>query len=243
MSAIPPTRRPLYSAPIGVRGVLDDRQSVPTADRHDLVEVAGMPGEVHGNERPRPRRDRCLDGGGIDVERCRIRRPTNTGRRSPMDDDVGGRGKGDRRGDHLVARADANRLEREVQRRRARVHGHAVAGAGVGGKLLLERLGPRPGGDPPRTQRLEDRLLVVCVDQRLMERQERRPDRRAAFDGKLLPCLDFHQVSFCGQERGTRCNEIIIGRLLLMFNARGGPRPPLPGLQTSSGTRTVPIAW
>ena len=66
-------------------------------------------------------------------------------------------GEGVRGGDHLVARADAQRLEREVQAGGGRVDGDAMQ-RGIAeerGELRLEPLGLRAGGDPARTQRVD----------------------------------------------------------------------------------------
>ncbi len=156
----------------------------------------GWPAKVHRDERLRPRRDRplrwragsMLKRIGLDVDEHRTR--------PSMDDDVRRRGKSDRRGDHFVAGADACRFERQVKRRRARVHGDAVRRARVGREVLLEPLRPRSGRQPPGSQRLEHRPLVVGVDQRLMVRKERGSNRGAALDCQGLSRLNCHGISF-----------------------------------------------
>ena len=78
----------------------------------------------------------------------RLRSPARTsqktGRRAAVLDHVRRRGPGDRARDHLVARADAERKQRQVERGRARGDGEHVLGLEVGGHALLEQRGPRP---------------------------------------------------------------------------------------------------
>ena len=54
MSATPPTRRPLYSAPIACAASSITGSPVPRADRHDRVEIARLPREIDGHERLGP---------------------------------------------------------------------------------------------------------------------------------------------------------------------------------------------
>src|SRR5262249_12145301 len=53
-------------------GVVDQRDPVPVADRLQLVELARVAVDVHGDDRPRSGRDRRLYGGGLEVERPRV---------------------------------------------------------------------------------------------------------------------------------------------------------------------------
>ena len=92
---------------------------------------------MHGHDRPRARGDRRLDalgvevgGGGMDVHE---HRPG-----ADVGDGFGGRDEGVGRGDHLVARLHPHRQQGQMERARARVQGHAVPDAAVGGELFLE---------------------------------------------------------------------------------------------------------
>ena len=96
----------------GVGGVLDDFQIVGARDVEDAIHVAGVAGEVHRQDRAdalvRAALERLLDARGVDVEGAGIdvdeHRP-----RAEVAEHLGGRGEGERRGDNLVAGADAER--------------------------------------------------------------------------------------------------------------------------------------
>ena len=66
----------------------------------------------------------------------------------------------------------------------------------VGGQILLEGLGARPGRQPSGAQRLEHRPLVVGVDERLVKRQERRSHRGSSAESERLGRRYFHAISF-----------------------------------------------
>ena len=95
-----------------MRRVLDHRQ----AELEQWVEVGGLAGEVDREDRLRALRDACGGKLGIDVEVV-VAHVDEDGRRARVDDHVRGRGPGDRRRDHLVARPDAEGDEREMQGR------------------------------------------------------------------------------------------------------------------------------
>ena len=75
----------------------------------------------------------------------------NTGVRAAVPDGVGGRDERQRRDDHLVARADARRVQRELQRRRATGRGDRVGGADALGEGGFERAAPAGPGRPSRS--------------------------------------------------------------------------------------------
>ena len=86
---------------------------------------------MHGQDRLGPRRDRGLDRGRVHRPGRRVDVDEDRGR--PGVDDRGDRGdEGHRHGDHLVARPDPGREQREMQRRGARVHRDGVPDAAVG---------------------------------------------------------------------------------------------------------------
>ena len=120
----------------GLRRVLDHHEVVPARDIHDRVHVGDAPAPVHGHDGLGLRRDLLLDLGGIDVlvlAHVGIdRRGAHVRNRS------GGGDEGDRRGDHLVALADAERPHAEHQGVGAVAAADAMLGAGVVDDLLLE---------------------------------------------------------------------------------------------------------
>jgi len=67
-----------------------------------------------------------------------------------------------------------------------------MRGTGVRGKCSLEALGFRARCNPPRSQRLENRALVVSIDAWLMEGKKRRPDRSSAIYGQSGISINCH---------------------------------------------------
>ena len=82
------------------------------------------------------------------------------------------RGEGERRRDHLVAGPHAQGEHREVQGRRARVHGDGVRRPDVGCEVALEARDLGPGAEPPAAQRGDDLGDLVLADGRRAEHQE-----------------------------------------------------------------------
>jgi hypothetical protein len=102
-----------------VRRILDQHEAVPSLQLEDRIEVDRMAGEVHDDDGPGARGDRCgelhridVEGLGIDVGQDR--------RGADMHRGIGRGGEGDGRGDDLVARADAVGDQGEMERRGAR---------------------------------------------------------------------------------------------------------------------------
>jgi hypothetical protein len=82
-----------------------------------------------------------------------------------------------------------------------------MGSAGVGGKSPLEFLGLRTGGNPSRTERLENRAFVVGINAGLMEGKKGRPDRDSAVYCQSRFSINFH------------VNRIILGPLGASVNA------------------------
>jgi len=179
----------------GMRRILDHREPVPHAERHDRIQLAGMAREVNRNNHLRLFCDAGIEGGGVDVERVRFDIDEHR-TRAAMNDDVGRRRKSNRRGDDLVARADPRGIKGEMQCGGTGVHRHAVTAAGIRGELGFKALGAWTGGEPARAQRLDDGELVFCVDERLMKRQEGGAYRSPAAKRERLTRLDCHGISF-----------------------------------------------
>ena len=120
-------------------------------------------------------RDGRLDRGDVDAHRGRVDVDQHhVG--AQVAHHLGGGGEGVGGGDHLVARPDAQRLERQVQPRGGGVDGHRVQPVGSPRKaseVVFEALGLRAGGDPAGAQRVHHfgDLFLADVGQR--ERQER----------------------------------------------------------------------
>ena len=127
----------------------------------------------------------CGDQGGVDVE-IALADIAEDGRGAAVLDHVGGRGPGDRARDHLVARADADREQREVERRRAGGDGEHVLGLEVLGHALLEQRRPRAGRQPARAQRLDDGGDLLLPDRGRLE-AELGATRRAHRPGSVRP--------------------------------------------------------
>ena len=95
-----------------MRGVLDNFQIVVARDVEDAIHVASVAGEVHRQDRADAfvgaALERLLDARRVDVEGAGI--DVNEHRtRAEVAENLGGRREGKRRGDNLVAGADAER--------------------------------------------------------------------------------------------------------------------------------------
>ena len=156
----------------GVRGVLDNFQIVGARDVEDPIHVASMTGEVHRQDRAdafvRAALERLLDARGIDVEGAGIDVDEHRAR-AEVAENLGGRGESERRGDNLVAGADAERPQREMKRAGAMRKRERVFGADVIGEFALEALGLGAGGDPSGAQGVEYLALLVGSDGRTMK--------------------------------------------------------------------------
>src|SRR5439155_6234031 len=144
-------------------GVLDERETVAVADRPQLVQLARVAEDVDGHDRLRSLRDGCLSGARVEVQRPWIDVGEHRGR-TRVDGAVRRRGEGVRRGDHLVAWADAGDVDREVEAGGSARDGSAVRRSDRLRDQRLEARARRTEGEPARTQHLEDELLVALVE-------------------------------------------------------------------------------
>ena len=156
---------PLRERADGLGGILDHGEPVACGDLVDAIDLAGVAEDVHRQDRARPRRDRGLDRGGVDVERVGVD-VDEDGRPPLVQDAVGRRDEARRRGDHLVAGADARQPDREVQSGRAARDRRRVGGSGERREVALEAPQERTEAEDARAQRLEHELLLPRPDVR-----------------------------------------------------------------------------
>jgi hypothetical protein len=104
-------------------------------------------------------------GNVLGIERENVLEDVGEDRSGPeVFDDVGGRGKGERGHDHLVARTHPPRGESEMKGGRARAQGKRLGHAQGLGHRPLELGHPRPGRQPSGTQDLDDGLHLVLAE-------------------------------------------------------------------------------
>jgi hypothetical protein len=136
-------------------GVLDDRQAECLERGH----VGRIAEDVHRQQRRGPLGHRRRGGGGIEVERHRV--DVDEHRPGALVEDHVRRGhERERRRDHLVAIADADRADRQVEPGGPAGDGTGMRYAQAGGKRLLELAQPRAERQAARTQRLEHPRLL-----------------------------------------------------------------------------------
>ena len=155
----------------GVRGVLDDTNSVPIAECVEPVHVDRSTGEMDRHDRRRPWRDcglRLIEvdqpGAGLAVDEDR--------RRPDVLDGIGGGDERHRGHDHLVAGADVQCPQCEHQGRRAGRDAANMRDADVLLEHALESLDLRARADPARTQRVGDLLDLRVAQERPSEDEE-----------------------------------------------------------------------
>ena len=112
-------------------------------DPAQLVELAGVAEDVDGDDPSRPLGDRRLDGRGVQVERAQVD-VGEDGRRALEDEAVRARDERERRGDDLVAGAEAGEVAEEVQARGAARDGGGIRCPHALGEELLEAVDRRP---------------------------------------------------------------------------------------------------
>ncbi len=127
----------------GLRGVLDHRNAGAICRGHQRIEIGAEAEQMDRHDRLRPRRDRGDGLRGIDVEREGIDVDQH-GTRSDARDAACRREKRVGRRDDFVARADAERHEREQQRVGARRDADGVLDAEERGQFPLEAVDLRP---------------------------------------------------------------------------------------------------
>jgi hypothetical protein len=128
---------------VGLGSVFDDRQAVAGGEREQRAHRGGVPVQVHRDDRRGARRDCGGDRGGVEAEGDGVDVGEHRGRAGQGDGSCG-RGEGERRDDHLITRADAQRQQGQVQRRGPGADGDAVPAVHEGGELVLERGDLRP---------------------------------------------------------------------------------------------------
>ncbi len=138
-------------------GVLDHPEVVLVGDLHDRVHVAAPAVDVHRHDGPGPRSDLVLDQGDVDVQVVAAVHEHGCGTR--VRHRPGRCDHGELRNQHLVARPDAQRAQRQGQCRGARRTGDGVLDSVVSGERLLEsRNVGSLRGDPPAGDRVGDVL-------------------------------------------------------------------------------------
>ena len=105
-------------------------------------------------------------------------------RRADAQHRIRGGDEGQRRGDHLVARSDAEREDGEVERDAAVGNSNGVRDLATRGERVLEVRDGRPAGQRSGAQGIDDRRDVALLE--LVASVGERPlaDRRAAGDGR-----------------------------------------------------------
>src|SRR4051795_3420246 len=130
-----------------------------------------MAEEVHRDDRARTLGDQILDQVEIEVPRLALRVDGNRNGAVVVDRERGRdvRGRAD---EHLVSRADPERLHCEVERGRAARRRNAVAHADEVGELALERrdVAPERAGYLSVADRFGDGLRFLFADERLVDR-------------------------------------------------------------------------
>jgi hypothetical protein len=120
-------------------GVGDHGQPPPPGNGLDLVHRGTLTVQVHGHHGARPRGHGRLEAPRIEIVSLRVD-VDEDGHGADHHHGARGGDEGERRRDHLVARAHAHRLQGEEQRVGAGVEADAVAGAAERGQLRFERL-------------------------------------------------------------------------------------------------------
>ena len=123
--------------------------------------------QVHRHHRLRPLRDPPLDVGGIEVERRGLDLGED-GRRAAARDRLGRRVERERRADHLVARADAQRVEDEHERVGAVRDADRLLDAELLGRLALEALDLGAEDEAAALERPRERLLQLRDERRVL---------------------------------------------------------------------------
>ena len=122
---------------VRLRRVLDDREPAPVGDPEDRLHRRREPVQMDGEDGGRPRRDPGLDLARVDRERVRVD-VGEDGRRELVQRREPARDEAERRDDHLVARPDPERGERELERDGAVRDRHAVGHAAARRPAPLE---------------------------------------------------------------------------------------------------------
>ena len=161
-------RSPVDQSFEAVCGILDELQAVPIRNRPQQRQVRRPPGEMHRHDRLRAGGDRRLER--VRGEALGVLFHVDEDRpRADVEHDVCRGAERQCGHDHLVTRPDAQRQERQVQRRRARIRGDGVLHANVLRDRALERLDFRTGAEPSGPQGVENLVDLRLPDVRLAE--------------------------------------------------------------------------
>jgi hypothetical protein len=125
---------------------------------------------VHGEDDARARRDGGRDAVRVERERGRVDVDEH-GPGAQLEGGGGGGHERERGSHHLGVRADAERLQAELDRVGARAHADRVAHAQVGGALRLEGLALGPQDELAAAQNLLDRRQNLRLDLLVLPRQ------------------------------------------------------------------------
>ena len=159
-------------------GVLDERQPVPLGERAQRLELTRVAEDVDGDDRLRPRRDRRVDGCGVEVERARV--DVCEDRCRPLvDRAVRARRERERRRDRLVPGLEPRDVAEQVQSGRAARDRRCVRRSDRLREELLEAVDPGAQREAPRPQHLEHELLLPPIEPRARERDLARARARA----------------------------------------------------------------
>ena len=235
-------RRAPVGGPERLGRVLEEQDVVPVAHLADHVVVAALTVEVdreHGPDartRLAPLRDRPVEEPGVDRPR-RLVAVDEERRRARIGDRVRAGGEREARAGDLVARADPEHDEREVERRGPARQRHGVLDPRERGELPLERVHVRPeGGDPVRLDRVRDELRLAAGDVRRREVDARHPaeptrgrsvdSRTAGRAAAILPGMSGHGMVFLGFGKYVRADRIYA-------------LEPITGEERGSGSRTL----
>ena len=143
-------------------GVLDQHEIAIGGQRAERAEVGALAVQVHRYQRLRPRRARRLCGRRVERPGLGIDVGEHGGRPCPEDprDRRDARVRG---GDHLVARADPVRPQRQRDRVGPRVDPDGVRRAAVRGELRLEPLERRAADEPAAGENRGERVLELVA--------------------------------------------------------------------------------
>ena len=133
------------------------------SDIEDGIVVARLSGKVDRHDRFGFRTDRFLHRLRIDIERVRLAVDQHRTRAQIMNH-FSGRRERHRRNQDFVAGFDADRVQRQMKRRSARVKRNGMRRADIRCEILFELFGLESRRQPAGAQRLDHRLDLVLAD-------------------------------------------------------------------------------
>ncbi len=158
--------------PVGLASVLDDEDAPRPAEREQGIHVHGAAVQMHGDDAARLRRQRRLDDLGGQQSGLLVYVDQSWGRAGGTDR-LGGRYEAVGRDDHLVAGADSEPAQRQLQCSGAGGNPDRVLGIAPSGELplearhlLAEREGGVPGDSCDDVEELGEQLRVGVVEAR-----------------------------------------------------------------------------